>query len=114
MPRLIKNGAIVEDQWLPLILTTGPASSQQILSLDQWLALDDKSGQRCNWSRVKHPPLFEHLAEIPLVAVQLPCIHRRPWVFLRPGTARARLSRRAARLWPVYSRPDDLPAPLWL
>lgn len=74
MPRLIKNGAIVEDQWQPLNPDNdGPASSQQILSLAQWLALDAKSGQAVQLEPGETPdPLFEHLAEIPLVAVHFP------------------------------------------
>jgi uncharacterized protein (DUF934 family) len=74
MPRIIKNGAIVEDQWQPLNPDNdGPASSQQILSLAQWLALDDKSGHAVQLEPGETPdPLFEHLAEIPLVAVHFP------------------------------------------
>jgi uncharacterized protein (DUF934 family) len=73
MPRLIKQGAIVEDQWLPLDPEGGPASNQQILSLEQWLALDDKSGRAVQLEPGETPdPLFEHLAEIPLVAINFP------------------------------------------
>ena len=73
MPRLIKQGAIVEDQWQPLDPEGSPASNQQILSLEQWLALDDKSGRAVQLEPGETPdPLFEHLAEIPLVAINFP------------------------------------------
>ena len=74
MPRLIKNGAIVEDQWQPLNPDNdGPASSQQVLSLEQWLALDVKSGRAVQLEPGETPdPLFEHLTEIPLIAVHFP------------------------------------------
>ena len=73
MPRLIKQSAIVEDQWQPLDPDTSPASSQQVLSLEQWLALDAKSGRAVQLEPGETPdPLFEHLAEIPLIAVHFP------------------------------------------
>ena len=73
MPRLIKQGAIVEDQWQPLDPDTSPASSQQVLALEQWLALDAKSGRAVQLEPGETPePLFEHLAEIPLIAVHFP------------------------------------------
>ena len=41
--------------------------------LEQWLALDDKSGRAVQLEPGETPdPLFEHLAEIPLVAINFP------------------------------------------
>ena len=61
MPKLIKNGAIVEEH--------GP----EVLDLEQWLQLED----RANRAVVLEPgetlaPLREHIDEIPLVLVNFP------------------------------------------
>jgi len=73
MPRLIKLGAIVEDQWQPLDPDTSPASRQQILSMEQWLAVDDKSGLAVQLEPDQAPdPLFDYLADIPLIAINFP------------------------------------------
>ena len=73
MPRLIKQGQIVEDSWLAADPdATGPGA-QQILSLDQWLAIDEKSGRAVMLEPGQAPaPLFEHLARIPMIAVNFP------------------------------------------
>ena len=71
MPRLIKDGAIVDSDWLPANperLTPG-----HILSLDQWLALDDKSGSVVQLEPGDGvTPLLDHLDDIDLVAVNFP------------------------------------------
>ena len=36
MPRLIKNGTIVEDQWLPADPDNPSPAPEQLLSLEQW------------------------------------------------------------------------------
>lgn len=60
MPRLIKQGSIVEDQ-------------QQLLSLEQWLSAQDKSGLAVQLEPDQPPdPLFDKLAEIPLIAINFP------------------------------------------
>ena len=61
MPRLIKNGAIVEDH--------GP----EVLDLEQWLQMEDRATRAV----VLEPgetlaPLLEHIAEVPLVLVNFP------------------------------------------
>ena len=46
---------------------------QQILSLDQWLQLTDKSRARVDAGAGASPaPLFEHLQVIPLIAINFP------------------------------------------
>ena len=72
MPKLIKNGAIVHDDWqAPASGGTAPAG--HICTLQQWLQLQDKSG-----SAVQLEPgegvqdLLEHLDAIALVAVNFP------------------------------------------
>ncbi len=75
MPKLIKEGDIVEDNWLPA-RSRGSAirSDRQILTLEQWLALEDKTEPaRCNWSPVRDlTPLFGHLDDIALVPINFP------------------------------------------
>lgn len=61
MPRLIKNGVIVEDH--------GP----EVLDLEQWLQMEDRATRAV----VLEPgetlaPLLEHIAELPLVLVNFP------------------------------------------
>jgi len=71
MPRLIKDGTIVDSDWLPANpdrLTPG-----HILSLDQWLALDDKSGSAVQLEPGDGAtPLLDHVDVIDLVAINFP------------------------------------------
>lgn len=61
MPRLIKDGAIVEDQ------------SPEVLDLEQWLEMDDRATRAVLLEPGETlAPLIEHLAEIPLVMVNFP------------------------------------------
>ena len=60
MPRMIKNGGIVEE------------AGNEILTLDQWLAAEDKA-QAVGLEPGEGPfPLLEHLDSIPLVAINFP------------------------------------------
>lgn len=73
MPKLIKHGAIVEDEWLPLDTNADAGNHHQILSLEQWQALPDKSGRAVQLESGQEPdPLFEHLEQLPLVAINFP------------------------------------------
>lgn len=75
MPKLIKHGVIVEDEWQPLDAAAETGSGNQILSLEQWLALADKSGRGVQLEPGQEPdPLFDHLAQIPLVAINFPVL----------------------------------------
>ena len=63
MPRLIKDGVIIEDD------------SPEVLDLEQWLAC----GERSSRAVVLEPgetlaPLLEHLDEIPVVLINFPTI----------------------------------------
>lgn len=61
MPKLIKNGAIVED--------SGP----EVLDLEQWLGMNDRSTRAVMLEPGETlAPLIEHLEEIPLVLVNFP------------------------------------------
>ena len=60
MPKLIKNGAIVEEQ------------DPELLTLEQWLEEEDKA-QPVQLEPGEAPlPLFPHLDEIPLIAINFP------------------------------------------
>lgn len=75
MPRLIKHGAIVEDEWQPLDADAETTGSHQILSLQQWLAVEDKSGRAVQLEPGQDiDPLLDHLAQIPLVAINFPVL----------------------------------------
>ncbi len=61
MPKLIKNGEIIEDQ------------SPEVLDLEQWLQLEDRATRAV----VLEPgetlaPLLDHIDEIPLVLINFP------------------------------------------
>jgi uncharacterized protein (DUF934 family) len=73
MPRLIRDGAIVEDAWREAdedLRTPGP---EQIATLDQWLQLEEKAGSAVQLEPGQAPaPLVEHLDELALVVVNFP------------------------------------------
>lgn len=61
MPKIIKDGAIVEDD--------GP----EVLDLEQWLEMDDRATRAVMLEPGETlAPLIEHLDEIPLVLVNFP------------------------------------------
>ena len=73
MPRLIKNGAITDDQWLPADADSSVTSASQVCSLEQWLELEDKSGSAVQLEPANAPaPLFDFLSQIELIAVNFP------------------------------------------
>jgi uncharacterized protein (DUF934 family) len=73
MPSLIKNGVIVEDQWLPVDPESPSPANGQIYSLDQWLELEDKAGSAVQIEPGQSPaPLFGFLEQISLVVVNFP------------------------------------------
>ena len=71
MPRLIKDGDIIETDLLPAEPERVVAG--HILSLEQWQALADKQDSNVQLEPGDGAtPLLEHLAEIALVAVNFP------------------------------------------
>ena len=69
MRKLIKAGRVIEDRWQPVDADMANPGRQQILSLDQWLRLIDKSGRAVMLEPGQAPaPLFDHLERIPLIA----------------------------------------------
>ena len=73
MPKLIRDGAIVEDTWLPVNDELSSPGEGQVATLDQWLALDDKSGSAVQLEPGHAPtPLLDHIKDISLVVVNFP------------------------------------------
>jgi uncharacterized protein (DUF934 family) len=73
MPRLIRAEQIIEDHWLPVDADATVTAAHQILTLEQWLALADKAGRAVQLEPDQAPSvLFDHLAEIPLIAIHFP------------------------------------------
>lgn len=73
MPRLIKQGSIIEDSWLPLNPEIAFPISGQICNLQQWLQLVDKNGSAVQLESGQEPaPLFPFLREIQLVVINFP------------------------------------------
>ncbi len=73
MPRLIRDGVIVDDEWLPADTESPAPSTRQVLSLEQWMALADSAGEPVQLEPGQAPtPLFDHLADIPLVVINFP------------------------------------------
>jgi len=60
MPKIIKSGVIQED--------TRP----DILSLDEWVKLEDRAQPVSLQPGEAPDPLFDHLADIPLIAIHFP------------------------------------------
>lgn len=73
MPRLIRDGAIVEDRWLPAEPDNPAPSDNHVLGLEQWLALEDRSGEPVQLEPGQAPtPLFTDLDTIPLIMINFP------------------------------------------
>jgi uncharacterized protein (DUF934 family) len=73
MPRLIKNGVIAEDQWLPADADSSMTAAGQVCSLEQWLQREDKSGSAVQLEPADGPaPLFDSLPQIELIVINFP------------------------------------------
>ena len=73
MHRLIKNGAITDDLWLPADADSAVTPASQVCSLEQWLALEDKSGSAVQLEPANAPaPLFDFLSQIELIVINFP------------------------------------------
>ena len=70
MPRLIKQGCIVEDTWSPLNPDSATPGTGQIGNLQQWLQLPDKTGSAVLLESDQQPaPLFNDLDHIKLIVI---------------------------------------------
>ena len=73
MPRMIKDGAIVEDAWRDADEDLPGPATDQVATLDQWLRLDDKAGSAVQLEPGQAPaPLLPHLDELALVVINFP------------------------------------------
>ena len=73
MPRLIKDGAIVDDHWLPPAPDATAIESGQICTLAQWKSLADKRGSGVQIEPDEEPgELFADLTEIELIVIDFP------------------------------------------
>ncbi len=73
MPRLIRDGAIVEDSWRPPDEDLETPGRDQVATLDQWLRLADKSGYAVQLEPGQAPaPLLEHLDRLSLIVINFP------------------------------------------
>ncbi len=70
MSKLIKQGSIIDDAWLPLNPDITVAAPRQICTLQQWLRLADKNGSAVQLESGEDPaPLLEFLQQIQLVVI---------------------------------------------
>jgi len=75
MPKLIRDGEIVEDNWLEADPDSVATAGDRILSLEQWLglALADKADHAVQLEPGQGPaPLFDYLDQLPLVTINFP------------------------------------------
>ncbi|MEM1156503.1 MAG: DUF934 domain-containing protein [Pseudomonadota bacterium] len=75
MPKLIKQNAIVEDNWQTVDPENTSADPSRILSLAQWLAADNKATRAVQLEPGETPePLLAALDSIPLIAIHFPVL----------------------------------------
>lgn len=70
MPKIIKDGAVSDDQWLPVDPSLASPESGRICSLDQWLTLEAFQNSAVQLEADEPPaPLLEKLDQIALVVI---------------------------------------------
>jgi len=73
MPRLIKDGKIIEDSWAAADPNSALPPSTCICTLQQWLTLEDKGGSAVQLEPGELPePLYSSLQDIELVVINFP------------------------------------------
>jgi len=73
MSRLIKQGLVTDDTWLPLNPDIAIPAPRQICNLEQWLQIADKNGSAVQLESGQEPaPLFDFLEQIQLVVIHFP------------------------------------------
>jgi len=73
MPRLIKDGSIIEDSWLALDPDSASPITGQICSLDQWLLLADKRNSAVQLEPGQEPiALAGYLDTLALIVINFP------------------------------------------
>lgn len=73
MSRLIKDGQIIPDTWIPADPSLPQAAPGQVCTLQQWIQLPDKSGTGVQLEPGEEPdPLLGHLDLLRLVVINFP------------------------------------------
>lgn len=73
MPKLIKDGDIIDDIWQPVNPDCKSLSLEQICNLEQWQNLVDKGGSAVQLEPGQAPtPLFDFIDELALVVINFP------------------------------------------
>lgn len=73
MPRLIKDGRIIDDRWIALEPESTSPIAGQICSLEQWLQLADKSDSAVQLEPGQEPTaLAGYLDQLALVVINFP------------------------------------------
>ena len=73
MPKLIKDGDIIDDIWQPVDPDRAPLSLGQICDLEQWQNLVDKGGSAVQLEPGQAPtPLFDFIDKLALVVINFP------------------------------------------
>lgn len=73
MPRLIKNGQIVDDSWASLNVDMEIPGAGQICNLDQWRRLADKRGSAVQLEPGQEPEeLYGYLDQVQLIVINFP------------------------------------------
>jgi uncharacterized protein (DUF934 family) len=73
MPRLIKDGTIIDDRWIALDPDSASPLAGQVCSLDQWLQLTDKNGSAVQLEPGQEPTaLAGYLDQLALVVINFP------------------------------------------
>jgi uncharacterized protein (DUF934 family) len=73
MPRLIKDGRIIEDRWIALDADSASPITGQICSLDQWRQLTDKKGSAVQLEPGQEPTeLAGYLDQLALIVINFP------------------------------------------
>jgi uncharacterized protein (DUF934 family) len=73
MPRLIKDGTIIDDLWIALDPDSTSPLAGQVCSLDQWLQLTDKNGSAVQLEPGQEPiALAGYLDQLALVVINFP------------------------------------------
>lgn len=73
MPRLIKDGRVIEDNWLPADADSTAPSLRRIQTLALWLQMDDKTNSAVQLEPGEEPDvLVDHLQQIALIVINFP------------------------------------------
>jgi uncharacterized protein (DUF934 family) len=73
MPRLIKDGEVIDDTWIAVNPDISAPAAGQIGTLEQWLQLADKTGSAVRLEPGQEPDvLWDFLQQIELIVINFP------------------------------------------